>query len=186
MYRKQQSERSGGSHADLILALVRFLQPRTYVELGVAQGETFEPVHREQISKGRFAVGCDLSIQARPIIGVDYGVKSLDFVRPMLDRSVDLAFIDADHRHDSVIADVMELSPKMAPNGIVLLHDTYPPNETYLADGYCSDSWRAAQTLHNQHGSYYESVTLAAEWGLTIIRFHGGRQLGWKPDSFLD
>lgn len=184
MYGLSVSGCSGGGHEAFMLALVRFLQPRVYVELGVASGACFGPIYDEQFGAGRVALGCDWSLAAMRHPAVRLAIRSVDYVRECLvDGVVELAFVDADHRPEAVLADVMALRPKMATNGIIALHDTYPPGPAFEADERCSTAWRAVDELKRGGMGGYEVLTLATEWGLTLIRFHPGRHLAWQAEG---
>jgi predicted O-methyltransferase YrrM len=41
------------------------------------------------------------------------------------DQSIDFIMIDADHKHDSVVADFNNWYPKIKPNGILAFHDIH-------------------------------------------------------------
>ena len=50
---------------------------------------------------------------------------SMDAVRDVPDESLDFVYIDADHRFDFVMQDIIEWSKKVRPGGIVSGHDYY-------------------------------------------------------------
>jgi len=49
------------------------------------------------------------------------------------DKSVDLCFIDGDHSYEGCYGDLEAVFPKMAPSGIVLVHDCVPGSEPLKA-----------------------------------------------------
>jgi len=179
------------AHSDLVLALARFLKPELYVEIGIEQGGTFKLLHEEQTKNGRKALGCDVMQPENPfwqserLPDAQYGMFSTQFIWLLRDASVGLAFIDANHLVEEVRADLRAMSAKMAVNGILLLHDTYPPDMACEHGNFCGDGWKLIpQLLHDSwFVSEFELVTLPAQYGLTIMRKHRGRHLAWNPKS---
>ena len=45
------------------------------------------------------------------------------------DASVDLAFVDGDHSFEGCLGDLQAVWPKMAPKGVILVHDCIPNSE---------------------------------------------------------
>lgn len=166
---------------DLIGELIRLFEPATYVEIGVKKGYTFNTV--APLVKHAVAVDInDMStIMARPNVEI-CRMTSLEFAKQWNDP-IDLLFIDADHRKESVLADFDALSPFVREGtGLILLHDTYPVAEYLLNDGYCSNAWEAAWEIRkNPKYADFEIVTLPGPYaGLSIIRKAGKGHLAWK------
>jgi len=65
------------------------------------------------------------------------------------------------------------------PNGLILLHDTYPPEEKYFSPKKCHDTYKTAEFIRRNYYKDYEIVTLPVYLGISIIR-KGDRQLMWK------
>jgi hypothetical protein len=164
-------------HRDLLELLAKRLRPTLYVELGIASCECIERVARY----------CDRAIGV-DIKAPDY-VHGFEFFRgttaefaakmlPSLD-GIELAFIDADHRHSASLQDFEWLLPHIANDGLIVLHDTYPENRKWLADDHCSDSYRTADAIYSRSREYgVEIVTLPTPPGLSIVRKRS-RQLAW-------
>jgi predicted O-methyltransferase YrrM len=156
-------------HYEFLELLAKRLRPQLYVELGVAAAKCIERVapycHR--------AIGVDVQAP-NAIRGYEFFHGStVDFFKEFASvlEPVELAFIDADHRHAASLQDFESLLPHVANDGLILLHDTYPENARWLADDHCSDSYRTAEAIYCRSVEYgVEVATLPAPPGLTIVR----------------
>lgn len=159
---------------DLIIELVLLFKPHTYCEIGVKRGHVFNGVvpHVER------AVAVDIA-KFRGIRKASntlhYQMSSLDFAvewRKRRNTRIDMLFIDADHKYESVITDFENLQVYVPEyTGLILLHDTYPINKKLLANGYSSDAWKAAWEIRKDMHQLFEIVTLPGpRAGLSIIR----------------
>ena len=155
-------------HATFIQHLAEVLNPVSYAELGIYEGETFNLV------------------QADYKIAVDIDPKSLKFIRDAkgitkicgdsaalkqyLEENntfLDLLFIDADHRKESVIKDFSNVEPHMTESGVLLFHDTYPGTEEMSSPNYCGDGFLAIPELRKNYKDW-NFITLPVHPGLTI------------------
>jgi hypothetical protein len=68
--------------------------------------------------------------------------------------------------------------PLVNENGIILLHDTYPPTEEYTSSSYCYDTYKTAEYIR-KNMKEVEIVTIPLFFGLSIVR-NLNRQLLWK------
>jgi Methyltransferase domain len=156
-------------HRDFLELLAKRLQPKLYVELGIASCECIQRVAHHC---GR-AIGVDVKAPDF-VMGFEYFQgSSADFAATTLRtlKDIELAFIDADHRHAASLQDFEWLLPHMATDGLVVLHDTYPENQKWLADDHCSDSYRTADVIYRRGRDYgVEIVTLPTPPGLSIVR----------------
>lgn len=164
-------------HHQFLELMARRMAPHLYVEFGVASGECISRVaphcHR--------AIGVDLKVP-RDVSGYELFLGSTEefAIRklPELD-SIDLLFIDADHRFEQSIQDFNRLLPKISNDGLIVLHDTYPENKQWLAVDHCADSYRTADELYTRcHQLGVEVVTLPFPPGITIVRKRSS-QLAW-------
>ena len=166
-------------HYEFLELLARRLRPRLYVELGVAAAKCIERVapHCQR------AIGVDRKMP-NPIQGYEFfHGTTVEFFRAFAAQAplVELAFIDADHGHAASLLDFELLLPNVANDGLVLLHDTYPENASWLTDDHCSDSFRTADAIYHRAFEYgVEIVTLPVPPGLTIVRKRQG-QIAWLP-----
>lgn len=153
-----------------------------YIEIGTSDGQTF----RRVAPMFKRAMGIDI----RPDLGEfvtpygEYygGITSDDFfkhIAPSI-KDADLIFIDACHDHDFSYRDFVNASKIVRElEGLIILHDCFPPTEGMVAGG-CSDSYKTAIKIREHKD--FESITLPCGVGITICRYiPGGRHLTWIP-----
>ncbi len=105
-----------------------------------------------------------------------YAGSSDKFFQDVKLPTVALGFIDGDHNFEQVWKDFYHLSPYVVENGYILLHDTHPPDESYIDENRCGTVYKLRQKLENEnvYGVDYEVLTLprgcAMGVGLTICR----------------
>ena len=163
----------GVAHSHIIYMLAEKLQVKSYLELGVYDGQTIGQV----ATIVPYCVGVDIK-PFGPIANVLAFVESTDtFIRVNLKTTFDMVFIDADHSYEAVKRDFWGVFTHVKNDGIILLHDTYPESESYTSTGYCGDSYKFAQELH-EHKDILESMTLPYSPGLTIVRKRT-KQIPW-------
>jgi hypothetical protein len=79
------------------------------------------------------------------------------------------AFIDADHKYESVIKDFENIYKYIQPGGYIFLHDTYPCAEVFLSPELCNDCYKTPIEIKKRYPEA-ELVTLPLNPGLTIVR----------------
>lgn len=166
----------------LMQELVRLLQPETYVEIGVAKGNTFNLITGAGIGIIKRAVAVDIKeprhIKKREGMKIElYVGTSLGF-SVLWHDPIDLLFIDANHRKENVLMDFNSLSHYVTDKGLILLHDTCPSTPKLTRPEYCYNAWEAARKIHKEYEDF-EIVTLPGpKHGLSIIR-RAERHLLW-------
>ena len=168
-------------HVDLILELVKLFKPKTYVELGVQHGHTFNAVTALKVVENAIAVDLKIrGIKMRP--GVDcYEMSTQKFIS-LWEDPIDMLFIDADHSYYQVKNDFFKILDKVRRyTGLVLLHDTYPLKELAI-EGRCGDAWKFAKELHEFYRRI-EIVTLPGPTaGMSIVRIVGLKHMEWEDE----
>ena len=216
-------------HKNLIVELAKLFKPRIYVELGIASGYVFNSIVPYVQN---YAFGIDINLnkynymydELPPFMPGDYikpgnnYYKSVQVIQKTTDEAaklwpqnltIDLLFIDADHKAESVRQDFITWSKFVTPGtGLILLHDTYPISQKYLKPGYCNDAWKVVDELfsyinegqfldyqeswgetdnpftHDPFRDIFEIVTLPGPHaGLSIIRKRGDKHLYWMESK---
>ena len=160
-------------HSDLIIQLVKSVNCKTYLELGIYDGSTLSRV-AETVPR---VIGVDIKdLRINKNIGEFHLSTTQDFLQNF-NEMVDVIFIDADHSFESVKED-FELSLKLLNEfGIIILHDTDPISEKYLDKGYCGDSYRMLDWLSENHSEMSVITLPISEAGLTIIKRSSDRRV---------
>jgi len=86
---------------------------------------------------------------------------------------IDLLYIDADHSHEQSLVDFEHFSPYVVPNGLVLMHDTFPLSETHEQLQYSGTVWKTARYIKKHYSSEFEIMTLPYLCGISLLRKRG-------------
>lgn len=176
---------------EIMMQMVKLFEPHTYVEIGVRNGFTFNRM--VSLPEIKRAIAVDVLIHdsvQKPAQNKKieiYQMDSQDFAAGWKDP-IDMLFIDADHRKESVLADFNAMLPFVKDcTGIILLHDTYPAAEYLLGSSYCDNAWEAAQAIHaNVDGKYnnIEIFTFPGPYaGMSLARKVPRHLEWWKSDT---
>lgn len=155
------------------------LKPRTYVEIGVAQGESIRLA-----GPGTRAIGVDPDPQIKFELGPNvriFAEPSDDFfaqhdVRGELGGlPIDLAFIDGMHQFEFALRDFLNIEALCTPDSTILIHDAYPFDERTAAreraTGFWSgDIWRLVLLLRKHRPDLAIQTVAAYPTGLTVVR----------------
>jgi len=152
--------------------LIRELRLRSYLEIGVLDGETFANVN------ARRRCGVDPTALFDPVLlprGATFAVTTSDafFATIRHGKRFDVAFIDGLHTVDQTYRDVINTFSHMR-NGVILIDDTVPSDEySAIPDRESSFLARDAAGLDGRpwHGDVWRVVTL-------LDRHH--RELEWR------
>jgi predicted O-methyltransferase YrrM len=160
-------------HSDLIVQLVKSVNCRTYLELGIYDGLTLDRV-AETVPR---VIGVDIKdLRINKNIGEFHQSTTQDFLNNF-NEMVDVIFIDADHSFESVKDDFESSLKNLNEFGIVILHDTDPISEKYLDKGYCGDSYKMLDWLKENYSDMDVLTLPVSEAGLTIIRRSSERRV---------
>lgn len=159
-------------YPQIISSIIRACGYESYLELGIGYGSCLR--HIVPACPGVRVTAVDV----KPSPGYQKGIPpdrvqwsvgcTTDDFFASNEAVFDAVFIDADHSSRQVILDFDNALQCLNPDGIIFLHDTYPPNESYLDPGLCSDAYRAYLALGDR--SDLEVVTVPSYCGLTIVR----------------
>ena len=123
------------------------------------------------------SIGIDLNIHADWQTYMDkyagrvqfYQTSSDEFFKH-LDPAVKfgLIFIDGDHHRDQVLKDTYNSLLRLEQDGLICLHDTYPPSVGDTAEHLCGTAYQAAIELRRDSG--LEVYTFPVTYGLTLVQ----------------
>jgi hypothetical protein len=179
------------------------LAPRpTYLEIGVAQAETFLPLRAHL----KFAVDPVFGFRAswdrgfqlvtrwfRPASRHYFWMTSDVFFQRhagfLRKHPIDVAFIDGSHSYTQSLADVANCLKYLAPGGTIVMHDCSPSSEAMAwpagsyrevsrirppgFDGpWCGDVWKTIVHLR-RFSEDLDVLVIDADYGLGILRPRG-------------
>ena len=162
---------------ELIPLIARHLSPKVYVELGIGWAGSNLLSNMIQSLPNAEIWGIDIVDMTARFAGrnahIFTGTTELfaQYWGEEHDRYIDLIFIDADHKAESVLEDVRNFFRFLTPDtGIMLLHDTWPVAKDWTGPDKSGDSYRVPKILKNEFGNNMEIFTLPIHHGLTFIR----------------
>ena len=149
-------------HSNFVAILAHIYRPNTYLELGLYEGETWQKVkpYCKQM------VGVD--IVDRNIEGGKIFIQNTDTFFEHFKEKVDMVFIDADHRLESVLKDFQNSLNLLNEGGCIILHDTDPESDFLFDPGYCGDSYKIVDILERSEDLNITTFPIS-EAGLSII-----------------
>lgn len=156
------------------------LKPRVYLELGVEHGHTLALAGPQTR-----VIGVDPAPQGDPLSRCTgparlYRRTSADFFAAvpadsgLADTGFDLAFIDGDHRFDTVLGDVIGAERLAAPGAVLLLHDTVPltaetAGREHRTGFHTGDGWKIVPCLRALRPDLRVVTLPTAPTGLTVV-----------------
>lgn len=155
------------------------LQPRTYLEIGVAAGRSLALANHSTL-----AVGVDPALSIEVELGPRTRVVELssdDFfatrdVASLFDgRGIELAFIDGLHLFEQALRDLANVARFLAPGGSIVLHDTLPYNRVVaqrrrITQKWTGDVWKVVECLRHERPDLSLVTIDVPPTGLTLVR----------------
>jgi len=129
-----------------------------YLELGISKAKCFNPVSK--FFKNSIAV--DINDCSRYIDNKSTTVYigTTDYFFDENRDTFNMIFIDAEHSWNQVKSDFVNSMKILKQNGVIILHDTFPPNkESFI---HCKDGYKIMKEFN------YCTITLPFYYGLTI------------------
>lgn len=168
-------------HIITIFSIALASKGKTFVELGVREGHTTEPLYEAAKLNGGhlWSVDINISTEFKPNNG-NYTFSQKDSIEFLenwpKDKKIDLAYVDDWHSYSHVKKQLEILDQLVGPSSIILLHDLMYGNtdpfyhsDLTLKEGQWADGgpYRAVAELNPQ---FWEWATLPWNNGLTILR----------------
>jgi hypothetical protein len=169
----------GRDYLGLLADLHRRLRPRTYLEIGVADGRSLALARSGTVAVGvdpQPRIGVDLPASARVVEATsDEFFASTAREEVFGDLPVDLAFIDGLHWFEVALRDFDNVERWCAPGSTILVHDWLPIDEasaerectTFLWTG---DVWKTAMILREARPDLDLVTVDVPPSGLGIVR----------------
>ncbi len=164
------------SHALIIGAIIKACRYKSYLELGLQSGSTYNHV-RPSVE---VAAAVDIEDNGAAPAGEFYHMTTDEFFAQNA-RAFDAILIDADHRFDQVRVDFENAVKILNPGGTIFLHDTDPYSPEFLGLSRCGDSYKINRYL--RESGLYQFITLPVDiCGLTIVRLKRDNRF----ENFID
>ena len=174
-------------HFITLYAMALASRGKTYVELGVREGHTTEPLYEAARANGGklYSVDINQPTEFQPYVNGFLDMNHYEFVHDdsihfletwPKDKKIDVAFVDDWHSYKHVKKQLELLDQLVGPSSIILLHDLMYGNTDpfYHSDlAHAGPQWdgggpyRAVAELNPQ---FWEWSTLPWNNGLTILR----------------
>lgn len=157
----------------IISAIVRGCGFTSFLELGIGPG-VLCPRLRQDCPKLARVIGVDIQNGYAAPPGVVYHreVSTDQFFRDNREKEkperFDCIFVDALHEHRQATRDFINARRVLNDDGLIFLHDTYPPNPESVSPMVCGDVFRTYLALAER--TDLEVVNLPLFNGLCIVR----------------
>jgi hypothetical protein len=172
-------ELPGEDYFRLLGRIHAHLRPRTYVEIGVAKGDSIRRVSPETRVLGvdtEPAIKFKLPPNVKIFAQTSDSFFSQNDVRAELGGlPIDLAFIDGMHHFEFALRDFMNIEALCTPESTVLIHDVYPLDERTAARDratvfWSGDIWRLILLLRKHRPGLAVNTIGARPTGLAVVR----------------
>ncbi len=167
----------GPDYLEILTFMHKFLQPQSYVEIGVEFGTTLKLV-----SSQTKAVGIDPNPQVKGTLTDNislYRQTSDDFFKSgelssLLGGPFALAFIDGLHIFEQVLRDFINLEKHASAKSLVVIHDCLPldrrtASRTRTTQFWSGDVWKIVPCLKNERPELNIITIPAYPTGLCLI-----------------
>ena len=164
---------------NIIPEIAKWLLPETYLELGIESCRNISKV--EKLASPDMLIGVDIRLRRNldPIKFKLYEMTTDNFFQKLRYKEIilpsfDLVFIDSNHESNQVFKDFWNVLSFVSEQGIIIVHDTYPPSSKFLSKRFCFDSWKVPiilkEYISKNENCIFELCTLPSPPGYTIIR----------------
>jgi hypothetical protein len=197
--------RNGVTRIEVIQRAIDELGAVRYLEIGVDQGSCFCAIRiAERIGVDPVPPSPNVVEQLKAAGSSYAAVTSDDFFSQhaprLLDRGVDVVFIDGLHTHESAYRDCLNALRYLNPGGVIFMHDCLPASElearaaaSYEEAGrlngpdwngrWMGDAWKAIVALRSLHPDV-EAYVLNCDYGVGVVRHQRVRRvLSYSADQ---
>lgn len=154
---------------DIINKYIDKYQYKTYLEIGVGNGNNFENIK------------CMNKISVDPndeYVNTTFRITSDDFfklIQPKLNSKYDIIFIDGLHECEQVKRDILNSINYLNANGTIIMHDCNPPTEAHqivprIQSDWNGDVWKAFVFYKMKYD--WEMFVIDTDWGCGVVRLN--------------
>jgi hypothetical protein len=169
----------GEGYFQILTRIHKYVKPKTYLEIGVDQGESFKIV-----APTTLALGIDPNPHVNTTLSPNHRVfreTSDDFFgkhdvnSELGDKKLDLAFIDGMHKMEFALRDFINVEKFCSKDSIILIHDVYPidamsASRERVSQFWSGDIWRLILLLKKYRPDLAVNVIATRPTGLAIIQ----------------
>ena len=152
---------------NIINHFISKLNLKTYLEIGVFDGECIEKVNCPTKD------GVDPCFEKGLSISVNYNMTSDDFFNNNRDKFYDIIFIDGLHHSEQVDIDIENSLKQTNNNGIVILHDCNPPTLEHTLIPRVQPQWNGdvykSILKFRKNNKIHEYFTVDCDYGIGVI-----------------
>jgi predicted O-methyltransferase YrrM len=177
---------------NLLFSLAIAAKPSLILELGTGPGLSSLAFARAlqyyRARDGQNGILHTCDIDPKPIAELNRHIKFGNLIVPHIMSTdelsvkwkesatpIDFLYIDAYHSHEQSLADFEHFWPYIVPNGLVLMHDTFPLSPNHEDLKYSGTVWKTAQHIKKFYSSECELVTFPYLCGIGILRKKGAK-----------
>lgn len=157
-------DKCGIKRYDLINRLINKFNFKTYLEIGVFNGENFKEIN------------CETKVSVDPVPG-EYVTNTMTsdeyFATLSEDTKFDLIFIDGLHLWEQCYRDINNALNHLSPNGVIVCHDMNPLYELYSSrvqfTYWNGDVWKSFVKVRSERSDIHCCMIEDCDFGLGII-----------------
>lgn len=133
-----------------LVDIILFFRPLLVVEIGC--GDSTKVLAKATENAGVMFYSCDKAPRKNVTYHdkhVHHQMMSEDFME-VFDDMPSIVLIDGDHSYAMAKKEFDFFFEKLVPNGVIFIHDTFPPHEEYLGHTGCHDVYKLRQELEQR------------------------------------
>lgn len=146
-------------HDTIINKIIQIKNYKTYLEIGVQYANNYNKI----------------KIDTKTGIEPTYDHQDTTIIKTTSDNyfknnknKYDIIFIDGDHNEETVTRDIQNSLRDLNPDGTIILHDAYPPDENHTNPNLCGTVYKAIWKHRQTKGT--KTLTYAGDYGVCLIK----------------